>query len=311
MGIYLRAALRRHCAPRQSRDLPALLACLVVGCADHASPELGLDALMQVEDAQYRPGAFPADAGGPAATALTTRHSSIVVGRFDEPLRGVLAPEAQGAVIGIEGVEGTWIVPAGFPDFDTPGQPTAKAVFGLADDFPPGPFTLMLAASDADGRFGAPATMQLVADEQTPPEGELVIALLWDGAADLDIHVVDALGGEAWSDKPNTMPPPVPGEPVDPLAYLQYGILDHDGNKDCRRDGRPNEHVIWQMPPPAGAYIVRVDARSMCGAASAAWYVAAYRNGELLGAARGVATQDDVLQPHGAGAGVLALRFTL
>lgn len=287
----------------------ALWLLVLAGCADHASAELGLEALLQVPGAQFRPGAFPADEGGPAATALTTRHSSILTGRLDEELRGVLAPEAHAAVIGIEGAPGAWIVPAGVADFDTPGQPTVKAVFGVADDFPPGPFTLVLAASDADGRFGAPATTQLVADVEPPPAGTLVIGLVWDGAADLDLHVVDPLGGEAWSDKPNTMPPPVPGEPVDPEEYLRHGILDHDGNKDCRRDGRPNEHVIWTVPPPPGEYVVRVDARSLCGDASAAWYVAAYRDGALVAAARGLSTPEDVLHPHGAGAGVLALRF--
>ena len=30
----------------------------------------------------------------------------------------------------------------------------------------------------------------------------------WDGAADLDLHVVDPLGGEAWSGNPNTIPTP-------------------------------------------------------------------------------------------------------
>lgn len=284
---------------------------VLAGCADHASAELGLDALLQVDGAQFRPGAFPADEGGPAATSVVTQHSTILVGRVGESVRGVLGPTAHAAVIGIDGVPGAWIVPAGVPDIDTPGQPTASATFALADDFPPGPFTLVLAASDADGRFGAPGTAQLVAEEAPPPDGELVIGLVWDGAADLDLHVVDPLGGEAWSDKPNTMPPPVPGEPVDPLEYLNHGILDHDGNKDCHRDGRPQEHVIWTVPPPAGEYVVRVDARSMCGDASAAWYVAAYRAGELVGAARGLATPDDVLFPHGAGAGVLALRFSL
>jgi hypothetical protein len=138
-----------------------------------------------------------------------------------------------------------------------------------------------------------------------------VISLVWDGRADLDLHVVDAEGGEAWSDKVNTMKPPVPGEPVDPLEFQKHGILDHDGNKACRRDGRPNENVIWTMPPPAGNYVVRVDTRAMCGAPAAAWYVAAYRNGELIGAARGLSSPDDTLAPHGAGAGVTALRFSL
>ena len=139
-----------------------------------------------------------------------------------------------------------------------------------------------------------------------------MIALVWHGRADLDVHVVDPLGGEAWSDDPNTYVPPRPGDPPDPPdAWRDHGILDHDGNKDCRRDANPAEHVIWTVEPPAGEYVVRVDARAMCGDASAAWFVAAYRNGELIGAARGVAIPDDTLLPHGAGAGGRALRFAL
>src|SRR5262245_49035637 len=128
------------------------LALFGVGCSA-ASPDPGLGAMLQVEDAQFRPGAFPADEGGPATVALTTRHSEIAIGALDEPMRGVLAPAATGAVIGIDGVEGTWIIPAGPPDFDTPGQPTAKATFGVGDGFPPGPFVLRMAASDSRGRF--------------------------------------------------------------------------------------------------------------------------------------------------------------
>lgn len=283
----------------------------LAGCQDGASPDPGLGAMLQVSGAQFRPGPFPEDRGGPAAIALATRHAQIVIDRLDEQLDGTLEGPAHAAAIGIAGADGAWIVPAGPPALDTPGLPSATALFGVAADFPAGPFTLQIAASDADGRFGPPATTQLIANPEDPPSGELVIALRWDGAADLDLHVVDALGGEAWADDPNTFEPPPPGTPVDPFEYEKHGILDHDGNKGCVREGRPSEHVIWRHPPPPGDYVVRVDARSMCGDASAHWYVAAYRGGELLGAARGISTPADVLEPHGRGAGVLALRFAL
>jgi hypothetical protein len=288
----------------------AIAVLAVLAACETASPDPGLDAILQVANAQYRPGAFPVDEGGPAALALATRHQTIAIGSLVERAIGTLEPAAHAAVFGVDGIDGAWLVPAGLPDFSAPDAPTATAIFGLADSFPPGEFTLRVAASDAGGRFGAPATVALVA-EDTAVTGELVIGLSWDGPTDLDLHVIDGLGGEAWSDKPNTMPPPVPGEPVDPLEYLDHGILDHDGNAGCHRDGRPSEHVIWTRPPPAGAYVVRVDTRAMCGAASEAWTVTVHRNGELLYTARGLALPDDVLQPHGAGAGVLALRFSL
>ncbi|MDB4963054.1 MAG: hypothetical protein JWP01_3053 [Myxococcales bacterium] len=289
------------------------LALLALAGCEAASSDPGYAALLQVADAQFRPGGMPPDRGGPAALVVSTQHARIPIGSVDEQIRGVLDPSARVAVIGIDGVEGTWLVPAGVADLDTPGQPTAKARIGVAPEFPPGPFTLVVTASDEHGRFGAPATVELIADEVPPPTGELVIALVWDGPADLDLHVVEPDGGEAWSDKPNTMRPPAPGTPVDPAEYLKHGILDHDGNKDCHREGMPREHVIWQMPPPGGEYLVRVDTPSLCGAASAAWYVAVYRAGDPdpIAAARGISTPADVLEPRGAGAGVLALRFSL
>jgi hypothetical protein len=281
----------------------------LAGC-DAASPELGLDALFQVAGAQYRPGPFPAASGGPMTLAVSTQRNILAIGELDQPLRGTMEPGTRGAIIGVEGIDGAWIIPASFPDVEAPGFPTAKATVGVADDFPPGPFELLLAATDADGRIGVAAAQTTMAEPSPPPEGELVIGLDWEGRADLDLHVVDALGGEAWSDDPNTWVPPPPGEPVDPFAFMTGGILDHDGNKDCRQDGDPNEHVIWQMPPPDGDYVVRVDVRSLCGDAIAGWYVAAYRSGTLVTAARGVSTPDEVQLPHGMGAGALALRFT-
>lgn len=289
----------------------ALAFALALAACDGASPDPGLGAWLQVAGAQYRPGPFPADAGGPAAIDVQTRHGQILIDRLDEPLDATLDAAAHAAVIGVAGSDGAWIVRAGAPDFDTPGLPSAKAVFGVAAGFPPGPLTLLVAASDAEGRFGAPASTELMALHEAAPAEPLAIGLVWDGAADLDLHVVDPLGGEAWSDDPNTYVPPPPGEPIDPEAYKRHGILDRDANKDCRRDGRPSEYVIWTMPPPPGEYLVRVDVRAMCGDAIAHWSVAAYRAGELIGAARGASTPEEVQLPHGAGAGVLALRFGL
>lgn len=284
---------------------------LLLCACDAASPDPGLDAMLQVPGAQYRPGPFPDDEGGPAAISVQTRHSEVVVGRAGEELRGVLDGTARGTVIGVEGFDGTWLLPASGSDIDTPGLATAKATFALSHEFPTGPFVLQIAASDAGGRFGSRAMQMLIANAEDEPAGELVVGLVWDARADLDLHVVDPQGGEAWSDDPNTWTPPPPGEPVDPEAWKSGGILDRDANKDCTRDGRPREHIIWQKPPPSGKFVVRVDARAMCGDAAAAWYVYAKRGDMLLGAARGVSTREDTVLPHGAGAGVLALTFTL
>lgn len=283
---------------------------LLVAC-DGATSDPGLEALLQVEGAQYRPGAFPTPTGGPAALSVFARRSRVTVGRMEGVLSGVLEPGARGAIFGIEGIDGAWILPAGLPELDTPDAPSPRARFGLADDFPPGPFELLVAGSDAEGRIGESARTTIVADAEPPPDGTLVIGLYWQGRADLDIHVTDPLGGTAWSDDPNTYEPPKPGEAPDPPgAHLAGGILDRDGNRACAQDGSPREHVVWRQPPPPGKYTVRVDARSLCGDPVAYWHVVAeQRDIAMHGNVRGVSTSADVNQPHDAAAGTLALEF--
>ena len=84
---------------------------VVAGCTA-ASPDPGLGALLQVQGAQYRPGAFPADDGGPAALAVVTAHAAIPIGTFRERIDGTLEAAARSTVIGIDGFDDTWLVPA-------------------------------------------------------------------------------------------------------------------------------------------------------------------------------------------------------
>ena len=294
---------------------------VLAGCADLASSDPGIGSPLYVANAQFRPGEFPAATGGPTTQAVQPLHQTIVVGENRETVSATLAPDARAAIVGLAGVPGTWIVTAGPPDFEAPGFASLHASYGVRTS--PGPLTIEVASVDAQGRIGEPMTSDIVAIEAAPPDGQLVIALEWLGAADLDLHVVDPAGGEAWSGNPNTWKKPPPGTPPDPNAYLTGGILDHDGNAGCERDGEPREDVVWSQHTlpggmlidpiiPSGEYVVRVDARSMCGDASAPWAVTVYSAGEVIGAARGIATPSDVsYEPHGAGAGITALRFSL
>lgn len=301
---------------------PVVLLVSLAACHDGASPEQPLGELLQVSgDAQFRPGPFPADEGGPDAIDLSTVAIDVFVGRLRTTFDGTLENSARAFVVGVaerEDVisEGTWLLPAGVPDFDSPDNPAGNGTIGVRPEFPLGPFHLVIAATDENGKFGAPAMTELIAVPEEVPTGDLVIELAWGGNADLDLHVVEPgpFGGEVFAGDPNSFEQ-VPGQPVPPDEPDKHGILDHDGNAECRRMPHPNEHVIWTLPPPAGEYIVRVDTPSLCGDGSAAWYVAAYRtiNGvtELIGSARGTSTPDHVLLPRGRGAGITALRFSL
>ena len=301
----------------------ALALVLLAACGELASPELGLGDLLYVDGAQYRPGAFPSASGGPAVVSAQTEHTMIVIGTNRESVSAVLAPSARATIVGIPGAAGTWIVPAGPPDFDTPGQPSLHATFGVNAALGPGPFELDVAAVDDSERVGDKAAIDLLAVDAAPPAGDLVIALEWETTADLDLHVIDPAGEEAWQGHPNTWQAPPPGTPgVDPCAWASGGILDQDANAQCARDANPSEHVIWttrscggQMVAPdvmTGTYTVRVEASSMCQDASTAWAVTVFSAGQVIGAARGIATQADVdYGTHGTGAGVTALVFSL
>ncbi len=294
------------------RRLGATVTLALVACTS-ASPDPGYDALLQVEGAQWRPGPAPAAANGPAVESVLSQRATLLRDASGQRVAGALGAGATALWVGLDGDDGGWIVPAGPPSVDAPDQPSFALELALAASVPLGPITLRLLAVDAAGRPGAPRALALVADDLPPPAGELVIALGWSGAADLDLHVVAPDGGEAWAGDPNTWEPPPPGTPSDPIAWRSGGRLDHDGNRACRRDPRPREHVIWSVPPPAGRYLVRVDARSLCGDAVGYWYAAVYRDGGLepLATAAGIATVDHTRLPHGTGAGITAIELDL
>jgi hypothetical protein len=301
----------------------ALLIAPLAGCWVTASSDPGLGTAIRVDGAQFRPGEFPGSTGGPPVLSLATAHAMVVIDEDRERIHGVLDPAAQAAVVGVAGARGAWIVPAGPPDIDTPTDASLHAVFGVTDALGPGPFALEVAAVDASGRIGDPQRVDLVAADSPPPDGDLVVSLEWTGAADLDLHVIDPTGSEVWVGHPNTWQAPPPGTPGgDPCAFLSGGILDQDANAGCTRDDRPREDVIWktrmcttnQVAPiiPPGSYTVRVEARSLCGDASAAWAVSVQHELDVLGGARGIATPDDATYaPHGRGAGTTAVQFSL
>ncbi len=301
--------------PVRSLGAACLGALALAGCQG-ASPDPGVEAWLQLADvpgAQWRPGPLPDDDGGPAVLGVQTTRATLQLGSVRERLRGQLATDARALALALDGDVGAWILPAAPPASEVPDVPSFDVRAQIALDLPAGPVELLAVAFDERGRAGALRRTPLVAVAQEPPAGELVFELTWDGPADLDLHVVDALGGEAWSGDPNTWQAPPPGEPSPPDAWMSGGILTQDGNAGCRRDTNPSEHVVWQQPPPPGRYRVRVDARAMCGAVSQSWRVAAYRSDtrELIAAARGTSLLDDTLVEHGRGAGTLALDLTL
>jgi hypothetical protein len=267
------------------------------------------------------PGALAAqsDATAPLVTSVNLLTTKVAPGLQNLPLSGDVH-EGSSVLVGLAGDTGHWIVPATVADFQMPGEFLFQTKISLSPEVPAGTQTLLLRGVGADGTVG-PA--QEVALDVSPvvPAGALVISLAWDTEADLDLHVVapnptdPATPIEIWSKTPVGVPPHVSGTP--PLAGADLaaaiaaaGKLDFDSNANCVIDGRRQENIVFAEGPPAGDYIVRVDAFSLCGQVDAQWQVtAALGDGTAAGSARWEATDADTRGSHNAGAGRTAFTF--
>lgn len=263
------------------------------GCAG-TSADPGVDALMQVGAAQFVPGPLPGASGGPAITSLANPTNVARPGQVQRPLGGTLEPSATAVRVGLKGDRGHWLVVAGAPRVDLPGQPTFAVQLSFAHDLARDPVEIELAAVDGEGRVGAVQIVSLALDTPATPQGALVITLDWDRDADLDLRVVDPTGVEIFARNPST----------------NGGRLDLDSNARCVIDGVRRESVIWPAAAPTGRYVVRVDTPSLCDATSARWHVTVRRDGAVIAEAEGVSTPDATRFDHDLGAGVLALEFS-
>ena len=116
---------------------------------------------------------------------------------------------------------------------------------------------------------------------------------------------------EVWAKAPLALPPSALGYDKNDPAVRGVGHLDADSNSNCVIDGRRQENIVFGNPPPAGQYIVRVDAFSMCGQASAQWKVTVTDAfGNVVNPATWQATDADTRGEHGIGAGRLAVDFS-
>jgi hypothetical protein len=221
--------------------------------------------------------------------------TTVSPGAQNQPLLGALAPGATAAVVNLHGDRGYYVVPAGVPATEAPTEPTFNAALSFSSTLPLGPRTLEVRAVDAEGHFGAAATQLLTIAAPATPTGALVISLKWNTNADLDLHVIDPNGVEIWAGN-------MSGD---------GGALDFDSNSGCVIDGRNQEDVIFATQPPPGRYLVRVDTFSLCGQPFANWTVHVTSNGIAPLSASGTSSPTDTRYPHGPGAGLTALTFTL
>jgi hypothetical protein len=286
----------------------ALLVALVA-CSSGVDNERGVDAVMQVDGAQYYRGAMPGDGSGPAVSAVDVQVHTVTAGLKNKQIKGALANGATAAAIMLSGDRGYWIVPAGAPDVNQDNLPALAASLSFSRDALAGDYQLVVRAVDGSGHFGQATTSDLTIVNAPIPQGTLVFTLEWDSEADLDLHVVIPSGDEIYRGNVNSYKPPPPGQPEDPNAYKSGGVLDFDSNASCQIDGRRQEDVVWTAPAPSGHYVVRVDTFAMCGQSAARWRVEARIDGNVVASAQGTENGSGTRFDHDRGAGVLALEI--
>lgn len=282
----------------------------LTGC-DSASSKSAVTALLRVENAQRVEGAPPAldDVSyGPQVLAVTLLGSRIWPGEIGKPLSGTLAEGSQAVSFHIEGDSAHYVLPAGAADVTAKSLPTFSAQLSFSPLLPVGMTRLAVQAVDAHGQYGPPSHQALWAEPRDTPQGALVIALGWERAADLDLHVEQPDGQELWSRRKSGFSQPRPGRP--PSAG-SIGYLDQDSNSQCVLDGQQREHVIYPMAPMPGRYRIRVDTFSLCAEVTAYWQVAVLFDGKLIASARGQSVASDTRGSHGQGSGTLALELDL
>jgi hypothetical protein len=280
---------------------------LLVSCAKTRA-DVGRDALLSVRDAQFYREAMPDDTSGPRVVSAVTGGVARA-GEVDQGVTGDLEHDATAVAIELAGDVGYWVVPAKLASVAAPNEPTFQATFGVARDAPIGPRQIVLRAVDGDGRFGPPLLRPLAIAGALAPVGRLVVSLTWQNGADLDLHVVLPSGIELYKRNRTEFQHPAGGAPVPPGTPLDGGVLDRDSNASCVFDGKETEDAVWTEAPPKGHYVVRVDTFSLCGEPSAPWRLEAILDGQLVGAAQGVATDADLRFGHDRGSGVLALEL--
>ena len=296
--------------------LPAMLLATSALACSGANPSSGQNAYMRVQNAQFIPGPIDVEphAAAPGAQ-VSTRNNEHPVGVTGKSIAGSVGPGSTAVLVGMLGDSGHWVVPVQDQDQATLGNYT----FACSVSFSPltptadgGALTVAVRATDKNGNLG-PAQLQPTFLEATRPEGALVISLDWDTEADLDLHVVLPMDGDAgineiWSRKPSGLPGATSGATVDDGKAAGY--LDFDSNSQCVVDGRRVENVIFPASAPAGHYIVRVDTFSLCSEVSARWRLQVFSPLISNPIVRyGQSTEYDTRFAHGQGSGVTAYEF--
>lgn len=284
--------------------------CLAWTGCESASSLSAVTSLLRVEGAQRIEGPPPSareQLVGPSVSSVTLLGARIWPGQIGKPLAGSLAEGATAVSLFLDGDSAHYVLPAGPADVTAKSIPTFSAALSFSPQLPLGLAQLWVQSVDEKQNYGIASVQSLWSEETALPQGALVIALRWERAADLDLHVEQPDGQELWSRRKSGLMQPGPR----PSGSGASGYLDQDGNALCMIDGQQRERVVYPQRPAPGRYRIRVDTFSLCEQVTAYWQVAALIDGVVVAAASGQSVPSDTRGSHGQGAGTLALELVL
>lgn len=258
-------------------------------CSDGEQANIGLNEPIQVAGGQFISGALPgtvppdggglitADGGAPPVgkldvTSVTFNNAFIVSGLTGSAVSGLVTSDAIAVGIQLAGQgSGYWVVPVQGQDVMFPGQSDFGFGMSLNHSDTPGNTNLRVVGIGKDGSAGQQANGPICILSRVPdnehacfPKHKVpaaVFSLRWDTNFDLDLHVVTPAGRDV---NPKTA--------VTSVAYdggttppATVGLIDRDSIANCNVDGWRQEDLVFQDPPPKGAYTVYVNPFSSCG----------------------------------------------
>jgi len=271
----------------------ALLLLLASCTGTSASSTTGLGEPIFVESGTFFPGGLPGTPapdggaipdGGPQIPDLGTVNALVLAGQVGHNFSGHVTPDSYSVGVRFQDAgTGYWVVPADGPD------PTDDNLLAWSFNAPLGLQNLQFVAIDGTGQAGEqqslptcvvppyPDNYNVCYPTRKPPA--VVVSLLWDSNADLDL-VLRTPDGK-WVDPKH---PTTADNPDADAGFSEapstVGAIDRDSNAECVIDNLREEDATWTNAPTTGTYLIYANEFSACSTQASTFEIVTYRRVE-------------------------------